>query len=87
MRGKRGANYTMLSLHLAQTLCEINKESLKNQPLVCGLGDEVRAEGGVHVEVVVVAVERVLVPQAGGTLQGHDSIGRILAESWLEKPL
>ena len=45
---------------------------------MCGLWDEVWAEGGVHVEVVVVAVERVLVPQAGGTL-GHDSIEKIVA--------
>ena len=45
---------------------------------MCGLWDEVWAEGGVHVEVVVVAVERVLVPQAGGTLQGHNSIEKLV---------
>ena len=33
MRGKRGAIYTTFSLHLAQTWCETNEESLKNQPL------------------------------------------------------
>ena len=34
MRGKREEMYTTLSLHLAQTWCETNKESLKNQPHV-----------------------------------------------------
>ena len=42
--------------------------------LVGGLGDVVGAEGGVHVEVVVAAVEGVRVPQAGGTLLGGNSM-------------